>query len=136
MSGTLVFRVWHCLAEFFTARFLRFLAVGVLNAAFGYGCYRLLLYLGLSYPLALFCATVVGVLFNFQTTGRFVFGSGDNRLIWRFIMVYAILYGINVGMIHMLILWHISASIAGALALPPMALLTFLFNRSFVFKNV
>jgi putative flippase GtrA len=47
------------------APLLRFLLVGVLNTAFGYLLFALLLALGLKVPLALLLATVGGVLFNF-----------------------------------------------------------------------
>lgn len=52
-----------------------FLLVGVMNAAFGYGCFAAFLYLGLHYSLALLLATILGVLFNFKSIGALVFGS-------------------------------------------------------------
>jgi putative flippase GtrA len=54
--------------------FARFLLVGVLNTIFGYFLYGTLILIGLDYKLAVLLATILGVLFNFQTTGRLVLG--------------------------------------------------------------
>jgi hypothetical protein len=40
--------------------------------------------------------TTIGVLFNFKTTGSFVFFNKRNRLIFQFIMVYIIVYFANI----------------------------------------
>ena len=55
-------------------KFVRFLLVGVLNTLFGYFSFATLIIIGLDYKLAALLATIIGVLFNFQTTGRLVFG--------------------------------------------------------------
>lgn len=116
-------------------QFVRFLAVGVLNTAFGYACYVLLLLAGLHYTLALLLGTVLGVMFNFKTTGSLVFGSRDNRLIARFVGTYAIIYCCNVVAIGLLLRTGLSAQWAGALMLLPMAVLAFILNRKFVFSH-
>ena len=55
-------------------KFAKFLLVGVLNTLFGYFLYGSLILIGLNYKYAVLLATIIGVLFNFQTTGRLVFG--------------------------------------------------------------
>jgi putative flippase GtrA len=55
-------------------KFARFLLVGALNTLFGYFLYGSLILIGINYKLAALLATIQGVLFNFQTTGRLVFG--------------------------------------------------------------
>ncbi|NCQ92050.1 MAG: hypothetical protein GPI94_15420 [Microcystis aeruginosa LG13-03] len=55
-------------------RFVRFLLVGVLNTIFGYSLFAVLILIGLNYKYAVLIGTIQGVLFNFQTTGRLVFG--------------------------------------------------------------
>lgn len=116
-------------------RFFRFLLVGALNSLFGYGCYALLLYLGVHYALALFLATVIGVLFNFKTTGYLVFKSKDNRLIFRFAATYAIVYAVNVSALKLLSLVGIDMYFGGALLLLPMAILAYVLNKRFVFNH-
>ena len=114
-------------------RFLRFLAVGALNTAFGYACFWLLLFAGLHYSLALLVGTILGVLFNFKTTGALVFGSRSNRLVFRFAAVYGVLYLCNVASLGALVRAGFSPQVGGALLILPMALLAFALNRRFVF---
>ncbi len=116
-------------------RFVRFLAVGVLNSLFGYGCFALLLYLGVHFAVALFFATVVGVLFNFKTTGYLVFKSNDNRLVFRFAATYAIVYAVSVSSLKLLSLIGINMYYGGALLILPMAALAYILHKRFVFKN-
>lgn len=113
--------------------FIRFLAVGLLNTVFGYGCFAFFLYLGIHYALALFLATVAGVLFNFKSTGALVFKSHDNSLIFRFVMVYVVVYVVNVLLLKLLGMWGIDAYWGGAFLIVPMALLAFILNAKFVF---
>lgn len=117
----------------FDIRFLKFLAVGVLNTLFGYSLYALLVFLGLEVSLAILLGTIVGVLFNFKTTGTLVFGSRDNRRIFRFVGVYAVLYGINVAGVKILMAFGLGSYLAGAAMLAPMAVLAFVLNRKLVF---
>lgn len=109
--------------------------MGVLNSIFGYGCFALLLYLGVHYALALFIATIVGVLFNFKTTGWLVFKSNDNRLVFRFASTYAIVYAVNVSSLKALSLVGIDMYYGGAALIFPMAVLAYILNKRFVFKN-
>jgi putative flippase GtrA len=116
-------------------RFVRFLAVGVLNTVFGYACFAALLWLGLHYSLALLLATVAGVLFNFRTIGGLVFGSSDRRLLARFVAVYALVYTANVAALTLLQAAGLDAFVAQALLLLPVAVASFLLHRRFVFVH-
>ncbi len=118
------------------SQFMRFVVVGVLNTAFGYGCFALLMWLGMHYTVALLLATIAGVLFNFKTLGKLVFGQrqGNGRL-WRFILTYAICYGLNLGLVKLFLLLGVGAYVGGALALVPVALASFYLNRTFVFRH-
>lgn len=78
-------------------RFIRFLFVGILNTLFGYGVYCLMILIGCSYIWATLISQILGVLFNFITTGNLVFENNDKRLIFRFIISYVITYFINIG---------------------------------------
>jgi len=114
-------------------QFLRFIFVGVINSIFGYGCFALFLYAGLHYTLAVLVATIIGVLFNFKSTGVLVFGSHDNRLIWRFVGTYVLIYSINVTGIKAFSYFGVIPYISGAILIIPMAILAFLLNKRFVF---
>lgn len=115
--------------------FIRYLLVGLINTAFGYAVFALLVFVGLHYALALFLATIAGVLFNFQTFGRFVFGQPHWRLIWKFFAVYGVLYGVNVFCIFLLMMYIHNVYIANAITLVFIAGLGFVLNRRFVYEK-
>jgi putative flippase GtrA len=116
-------------------QFLRFLAVGGLNTAFGYALFAVFTWAGMPYPAAIGAATVLGVLFNYQTTARLVFsGPGRGRL-WRFVAVYAVVYVLNVAAVAALLRAGYGVYLANALAIPPLVAVTFLLQRSFVFRE-
>ncbi len=115
-------------------KFLKFLLVGLLNSAFGYGCFALFMYLGLHYSLALLLATALGVLFNFKSTGSIVFGSKNNRLIFRFVAGYTFVYCVNLGCIAALAQFGVVPYISGIALILPMAILSFIINNRFVFN--
>lgn len=117
-------------------KFFRFILVGILNTAFGYSLFALFIFLNIHYSLAVFLSTVLGVLFNFKTIGKLVFDSHDNSLIFRFITVYVLLYLINISC-----LWFFKISgfenmyINGFVLLVPLALISFVLNKKFVFRT-
>ena len=113
----------------------RFLAVGVLNTLFGYGLFAALIFLGLHYSLAVLLATIGGVLFNFKTYGRLVFGSRDNRLLFRFVAVYGIVYAAHVSLLKALLSTGLDPYAGGALLVVPMAALAFVLMKRLVFNN-
>jgi len=116
-------------------RFVRFLLVGGLNTAFGYGVYALALFLGAHYVVAATLSTVLGVLFNFLTTGSIVFGGLGKARLPRFVAVYAVTWAAGVLALKATSGLGIDLYLAGLLLLLPSAALTFLLLRSFVFKE-
>lgn len=118
-------------------QFIIFIMVGVLNTIFGYSVFALFIFLGMHYGLAVFLATCVGVLFNFKTIGSIVFKNKNARCIWRFISVYVICYGVNVGVIKLNLLLYASANIylVGAVATFVVAILSFSLNKYWVFRT-
>ncbi|UII70124.1 GtrA family protein [Pseudomonas sp. HN11] len=117
------------------ARFFKFLLVGMMNAAFGYGCFAVFTYLGLHYSAALLLATVLGVIFNFKSTGALVFNSNNNGLIFRFVIGYVVVYGVNLSGIALFSLFGVTPYVSGLILVPPMAVLSFLINNRFVFNH-
>ena len=107
--------------------------VGGINTLFGYGLIALFIFLGFHYAMSAFLATVLGVLFNFKTTGVLVFRNKDNRLLFRFFGVYSVVYVINVLMLKVLDNVGFHMYIAGAFVIIPLAVLSFVLNNSFVF---
>jgi putative flippase GtrA len=115
--------------------FARFIVVGVLNTLFGYTCFAVFVRIGLDESLALLGATFLGIAFNFKSTGAIVFGSHDNRLILRFVLVYAVCYGVNLALLKLLRLTGWPAYLSGALSMPPVAVLSFILMKRYVFPR-
>lgn len=115
------------------ARFVRFLLVGGLNTAFGYGVFVACLWLGMHYALAGAISTVLGVLFNFKSTGSLVFRSKNNRRLPRFVAVYAVVYLVNVLAVGAMLHVGIPEWLGGLILILPSAILSYVLNRHFVF---
>ena len=115
---------------------VKFLLVGILNTAFGYGLFSLFIYAGLHYSLAVLLSTIFGIMFNFKTIGKLVFKSDDNSLIFKFIFVYIITYFLNIFFLW-LFKWlgFDNMYINGFLLLIPLAAVSFLLNKFFVFRR-
>lgn len=116
-------------------QFFRFLIVGVLNTIFGYGLFATLLAVNIHYSIALVLSTVLGVLFNFKTIGSIVFGSNDEKKIFRFVLVYVIVYLINVAGIALLENNGFDPLFGGAAMLIPCSLLAFVLQKKMVFVH-
>jgi len=116
-------------------RFFRFLLVGGLNTAFGYGVYALSLFLGAHYAVAATLSTVLGVLFNFVTTGTFVFGRRNPARLHRFVAVYGVTWAAGVLALKAASALGIDLYVAGFILLLPSAGLSFLLLRRFVFQE-
>ena len=116
-----------------SVRWVRFVVVGVLNTAVSYLAYCLLLALGANYALANLGALALGILFSFRTQSALVFRHDGKGRFGRFLATWLALYGLNVAMIAGLLRCGLNPYAAGALALPPMVILSFFAQRGFVF---
>ena len=67
-------------------KFRKFFLVGVVNTIFGYSLYALFLSLGFHYNIAVLFSTILGILFNFKTIGKFVFNKSSNRFFLKFVL--------------------------------------------------
>ncbi len=76
-------------------KFLRFLVVGVVNTAVGYGLYAALVLAGLGPQAALAMAFALGVLWNYGTHARLVFGTGGYRRLPAYAVAYLAIYAVN-----------------------------------------
>jgi putative flippase GtrA len=117
-------------------RMVRFLIVGGVNTLFGVGVYCLLIYLGLGRTSALTLGTILGVLFNFKTSGTFVFRNTDNRLLFKFVACYVVVYVANLALLWALHLFTpINDYYAGMMAIPLTAIISYFIQRNYVYKK-
>jgi putative flippase GtrA len=115
-------------------RFVKFLFVGGINTLFGYGLFSLFIYLHLHYSIASLLATILGVLFNFKTTGNLVFKSNDNKLLFRFIGVYIVYYLLNILFLKFIQTFGLNLYVSGAILIMPLAIISYSLNSKFVFR--
>ncbi|MCB2110423.1 MAG: GtrA family protein [Defluviimonas sp.] len=107
-------------------RFAKFLAVGVLNTAFGYVAWFVFYrFLGFSPGAALVPSYALGVLWNYLTHARLVFGAGGIARLPQYVAAYLAVLGANMAAMRGLIVLGLVPALAQALLLVPMAALAF-----------
>ncbi len=117
-------------------KFIRFIFVGGINTVFGLGVYCLMIWIGLSYIWATLISQILGVLFNFVTTGTLVFENSDKKLIFKFILSYVLTYFINVGINRVLQLaFGLNEYFSGIVAIIVSALISFLILKFLVYND-
>ena len=125
-----------CLKYNLNWQFVKFLLVGGLNTLFGYSVFALFTFLRFHYSAATFLATILGILFNFKTTGCIVFKNSNNRLIFKFVAVYGFVYLLTVGALKLMLLSGMKNMYLNYLILLfPNALLSFYLMKRFTFSE-
>lgn len=125
------------LEALFERKIIKFLSAGILNTGFGYAVYAGLLFFDAPYLVALFVATVAGVIFNYFTFGRIVFkGLGSWFVFARFILAYALIYSVNAGFLGVLTEYFLfNPYIGQVLCIPIGVSLSWLLMNYWVYKN-
>jgi putative flippase GtrA len=118
-----------------TATFFRFILVGILNTAFGFGAYAVLFYMGIPVWAALIGGNVAGIVFNFFTTGGVVFADVSLSRLPRFVGVYLACYLVNYVSVKALLSLHLNAIESQALISPVIAVLSFFLMSRYVFTR-
>jgi len=103
-----------------------------LRFGLGYGVFAVLVLVGTWSGAALVMATIAGVAFNFQTSRRLVFRSSGRTL--RFIAVYVVVLILNWAALRTLRRYGLSDLESQALLTLPIAAMSFLGQRTFVFS--
>ena len=108
-------------------RFIKFLFVGVVNTVFGFAAYAFFLKIvGFNPHLALACAYVMGVIWNYFTHARIVFGAEGFRRMPLYVLAYSALYGVNSFLLdHLIDDAGVPPLGAQAILVLPMAMLAF-----------
>jgi putative flippase GtrA len=117
----------------FRKRFLRFVVVGIGNTVVGYTLFALIYLVAGSYISAVWLATIVGVIFNFFTSGRFVFDGRSPARLFPFALVYAVICVLNTIHIRLLTGFGVPPLAAQLLFIPFMIPLSYFANARYVF---
>jgi len=114
---------------------VRFLAVGLLNTGFSYSVYAFFVWIGLSYIVANLLSLLAGIAFSFRTQGKLVFGNPDARLFGKYVAVWLLIFLVNIGCIRVALGLGANAYLAGALALAPTIVLSYVLQKFVVFRR-
>jgi len=114
---------------------IRFLIVGLLNTVVGYSLYAFFIYIGINYVLAILFSTILGILFNFKTIGKFVFESSDQRLLTKFFYAYLVTFIANVYIVTELKFFGYDDYTSGFIAIIISSALSFILTKYLVFKK-
>lgn len=116
----------------------KFLTAGMLNTIFGYAIYALLLYVGISYQIALILATIAGIIFNYFSFGYIVFNGGRGWLIFcKFAISYLFIYGLNaLGLSVLIKYFFVNPYFGQVICILPGILLSWLLMNCWVFKRL
>jgi putative flippase GtrA len=117
------------------AEWMRFVLVGGINTAFGYGVYAAGIYAGAGYAVASAISMIAGVLFNYYTTGGLVFRGASSASLLRFTVCYAVVYLFSVALLAQMDAAGIDPYLAGILVGMPAALLSYLLLKLLVFRR-
>lgn len=115
-------------------QFISFLLVGGINTLFGYGVYVLFIYLNVNYFFSSLISLFFGIMFNFLTIGKFVFGKLNFKKINKFICFYLFLYVLYVFFIKIFSLWQSNLYICGMFAVIFISIISFIVNKYFIFS--
>jgi putative flippase GtrA len=116
-------------------RFSRFILVGGLNTLVGYSLFLVALAIMPTTFTALVMANILAILFNFMTTGSFVFGVRDPRMLPRFFGVYGVVFVYNSIGLMLLEGMGLRPWLGGVVILPTAVVMSYVLNRRFVFER-
>ncbi len=115
-------------------KFFKFLFVGFLNTLFSYFLYAFFVFMGLKAAFALLLQYIIGIFWNFKTTGTLVFKNNNNKLIFKFFLCYIFTFFIN-GILLNFLTKSFNSYLSQAVLVLPMAMLSFGILNFWVFKK-
>lgn len=119
----------------FKKKHFRFLVIGIFNTFLAYSLFSLLVWFGIHFSVAALATNILGLFVRFKTFGMFVFNSKKNILLVKFILVYALMYGINISFLNLMIGMGFLPYVAQAIFIPVYIILIYFLLENFVFRN-
>ena len=116
-------------------QFLKFVAVGVLNTVWGYGIYALFIFINMHYAFASLLSMILGIIFNYFSSGRLVFCGAFQGAFVRYLLMYGGIYFWSIVWLYFLQRMGLNAYYSGAIMLVPNACISFILQRYYVFRN-
>ena len=112
--------------------------VGGINTIVGYGFYALFIALGLNAYLATTLSTIIGVINSYFWNKYFTFKQPKKSLaeILRFVLVYAISYAANLGLVYLFVdRLGLNSYVSGAVCLFVVTIVSYVGHNFFSFQN-
>lgn len=119
----------------FGSQLVRFGVVGLFNTAFAYGVYAAFIAIGSPVPAATLCSLVMGIFVSYRSQSRLVFRQHNPGRFLPFVLVWVVLYVVNTALIQVFIAHGLDAYTAGAAAVPPTTMLSFVCQKYLVFRT-
>ena len=116
---------------------VKFISVGILNTVVGYSTFAFLVYFGTPNLGALLISTVLGIVFNYSSYGRFVFKSHGGMFVFmKFIAAYGTVYCFNAICLEQLTgFFNINPYLSQSMCILPSVGLSWLLLSNLVFKK-
>jgi putative flippase GtrA len=116
---------------------LRFIGVGMVNTIVGYAIYAVLIWLNIPYLVALLLGTIMGVVFNYFSNGRFVFRSeGSSAIFIKYVVTYGVVYLVNATLLTVIIkAFQVGLYFGQGLCVPASVLLSWVLMKYWVYEN-
>lgn len=128
----------NLIKKLFSYKFIRFLFVGGINTAVGYGFYELFLFLGMHNVLATAVSTVIGTVNSYFWSKFFTFKSKNKSVseTIRFIIVYLVVFFIGMLDSYLLVnVWGINAHLAGLINICLNIIISWVGHNFFSFRS-
>jgi putative flippase GtrA len=113
----------------------RFVLAGAVNTVFGFVVYSLAILAGVPVWGAILAGVLAGVVFNYVTIGGYAFRQLSWRNFPRFLLCYAVVYLVNLGLVELLSRKGLGVIQAQALITAPLAVMSYLMMRYLVFTG-
>ncbi len=114
---------------------LRFVFIGVINTAFSYSIFAMLLFLGAGIEIGSLLTLMAGIFFSFHTQGTIVFRHKSFAAFIRFVLAWAAIYVANLLFIHLLMGLGANSYLAVAIAMGPTVVISFFIQKLAVFRR-
>lgn len=115
-------------------RIIRFCIAGAINTLASYCIFAALIYIGLVYWFAVLVCYVIGLIINYKTLKMIAFNDSSKQSLLNFFFIFCGLYLVNIGALKILIGFDISPYLAAWIVAIPLAALSFIMNKKFVFN--
>ena len=121
-----------------SSREFKFLLVGVINTAIGYGSYALFVFLKVNYLLANVFASVIGIINSYTWNRLFTFKSTGKKApeFIRFVSVYIVSLILGMAVLYLLVgRFNMNKYLAGVLNLALVVAISWFGHNHFSFKE-